>query len=151
MSLTNRSRVFRVQPVITAGAYASGDVVGGLIEIPMFDVVGKGGIIRHIYVVDEDGEEAPFTFHFYDERPSVIADNAPFAPTVDDSKVMVGAIPLLDTDYIGFTSHSWAISEPANVCLFQARKTIFCYAVVNSIATYTATDHLSFAFGFWGD
>lgn len=68
--------------VITAGAYAAGDVVGGLIQ---FNLGGKhGGVLQDVTLVDDDNIGASLELRLFRAAPTTILDNAPLALTAAD-------------------------------------------------------------------
>ena len=64
--------------VVSLGAYAALDSLGGLIE---FDVhrVGGGGRLTDFYLEDVGNQSAAMTLYFFDKEPSfTVADNEPW-------------------------------------------------------------------------
>src|SRR5574343_384011 len=102
-----------VVPVITAGAYSANDVVGGLLTFQLAPEAPAGvnpasGFVRVVTISDDDNEKAALELHLFREAPTVIADNAAFAPTFADLKKRVGSVVIAAGDYVTINSNGHA-------------------------------------------
>jgi hypothetical protein len=86
-----------VTPTVTAGAYAAGDVVGGLLTFEnAAREAGAGGLVVGITIVDDAGQDSEMELWLFNAQPDAIADNAPFAPTEADLHDLAGIISTSD-------------------------------------------------------
>lgn len=125
-------------PVISAGAYASGDVVGGLIPF-RFRLQARGGRLRGITIFDMAKQEAPLTAYIFNSPPTSIADNGAFALSDADVKKLVTAIDLSGS-YTTLPSNSM-IQLDIDVPFANsgyANETLYLYLVTGDIVTYGA-------------
>jgi hypothetical protein len=135
-----------VAPTITAGAYSAGDVIGGVMEIP---VNSYSGIIRQVNVDDDDNEKAEITLYFFNAAPTAILDNAAFAPAIADLKKLVGVLVVATANYTTVNSNAWAAKAAVDIEYALAESGVpklYCYGVVTATPTYTATSDLQFRF-----
>jgi hypothetical protein len=80
---------------VTAGAYTSGQVVGGLITITnAFRVSGGSGVIQSVNVTVKTSLTAPYDIFFFDSNPSngTYTDNATFALNTTDAGFICGIV-----------------------------------------------------------
>lgn len=97
-----------VQLAITAGAYAAGDVVGGLITVD----IGASGIIRQLKLVDDDNIGAALDLYIFNAEPTAIADNAVFATafTLADHKKWIARLSITTADWNTINSNKTAFA-----------------------------------------
>lgn len=97
------------QPTITAGLYAAGDALGGLLTFAnAARVAGGGGCITKVVVIDKDQELTPVDLVLFDRQFVPTADNAPFDPSNADLNNCIGYIDVPATDYVDFVDNSVA-------------------------------------------
>ncbi len=136
-------------PTITAGLYAAGDALGGLLTFAnAARVAGGGGTITKVVVIDDDQELAPIDVVFFDQTFGATADNAAFDPTDADMQNNIGYIDIAATDYADFNDNSVAaktsgLRMPFDYDLVAAGTSLFAQMVVRDTPTYTATDDLT--------
>ena len=134
-------------PVITAGAYAANDAIGGLLEFA--DAARSPGshlTIRSIVVVDNAKQAGEIDLVFFRETFTAIADNAPFDPSDADMAKYVGHIKIRSSDYADFVDNGGATRDNLglSISLVAAGTSLFAQAVIRGIETYAATDDLTF-------
>jgi hypothetical protein len=138
-------------PVITAGAYAANDAIGGLLTFQ--DVIldlGGYGMITRVVVIDLDAQNAPLDIFFWPNTVAVVGDNAPFTPADAVMEDCIGYISIAATDYSATANNSIAtkcsgLQMPFEFVVSAGTRSLFAQAVVrNATPTYTATDHLIF-------
>lgn len=150
MPIYNENVLYDVTPAITAGAYSAGDVVGGLITIPIKGA-GGGGTMRRIIVVDDANVKGDLKIYLFTDAPTTIADNAAFAPTIADLKKLIGIVPVAAADYVTLNSNAVAIADDLGIDFFVPGENLYAYVVVDGIETYAAVTDLTIRFGFWQD
>lgn len=141
-------KIVEITPVITAGAYSDNDVIGGLLTL---SVSMASGFIKRIMVICKDNEKAAINFHIYNAAPTVIADNAAFAPTDADTAKKIARVPLLTTEYTSDGSLN-ATGEPLTklpVEFTTVDGNLYCFAVLPTGVSYTAVNDLVFKFFVW--
>ncbi len=128
--------------VISTGAYAAGDSLGGLLE---FDVhsAGGGGRITDFYLEDEHEQDAAITLYFFDKKPTVIADNAAVLAglSLADKKAII-KIQALAT-YVDLTGVSKASIHNIDQDFEAISGKIYAYAVIGEIKTYNAATDIT--------
>lgn len=131
-----------LRPTITAGAYSANDVVGGLLE---FAIPRNGaGFIRGLIITDDDNEKAACKLHLFVSKPTTFADNAAFAPTINDLVNRAAVIAVAAADYTTINGNAQAIVS-TNTSLdfvFSNQPMIYGYLVCDATPTYTATTDL---------
>lgn len=148
------TKIVRVDPTITAGAYSANDVVGGELAIPNAMRVPNGtGVLQSITVYDADNEKAALDFYFFQSAPAAaLADNAAFAWTAGDEDLFLGMVSVAAADYVTATD---AVVSVRNIGLpvraAANGNSLYCYVVATGTPTYTAATDLTFIFGFLQD
>lgn len=88
------SRLVRVTPTVTAGAYSANDVVGGTLT---FSGIPDKGVIVSVTVVDQAKQAGALQLVIFDSAPTDIADNGAYDIADADLLKIVGAVHLTDT------------------------------------------------------
>lgn len=119
-----------------SGAYASGDVVGGLIHLPIQS--GEAGfLLRRFRAFDLEDKGVSFDFYLYRELVPTIADNAAFSETVEMAEKRIAKISVTGWEDNG----TWRMADVEAVYEDAARLgVVFCYAVARGAVTYTAAN-----------
>ncbi len=162
----NRKKLIRVQvtPTITAGAYTTGDTLGGLQTVAnAARYSGGSGRITTITILDKtQTQRAPMGLILFDRSVTIPADNAPFTVSDADMANCIGAIDLP----VGLYNTAWP-GTPANSILTLPNNTItttvnnatvlpfdyvlngtslFVAVILRSAPTYTSTSDLIFSY-----
>ncbi len=155
--LYNKTKTVEKALTVGTDAYTANDVVGGLITITVPE--SRGGTIRRVNLVDADNEDAAFTLHFFDQLPSIIADDAAFAPTIADLKKRVGVVTIAAGDYRTDNGMSVADKHDVNFDVdgnrgvtestASASGKIYAYLVATATPTYTAATDLTLLVTVW--
>ena len=134
---------------ISAGvAYAAGDAIGGLLEFPnAARIVGGGGTITKVVIIDKDGELAPIDLVLFDRTFTPTANNAPLDPSDPDLNNCIGYIDIAVTDYVDFVDNSVAakasgLRMPFDYDLRGGGTSLFGQCRIGAIHTYTTTTDL---------
>ena len=92
----------------TTGAYTANDVIDGLHTISLADegVVTNGGILNQIVITDSADQGEDLTVVLFREKPVVIDDKDPYAPTVADSRKRLATFTV--SSWRDMTSHQEA-------------------------------------------
>lgn len=139
-------KVISVSPDIVAAAYASGDVVGTVREIPLaVDQSGGCAKLRSLVVTDAGNVKAKLDLLFFSEAPanSIGIDNAAYALNDADLPKLIGRISVLDTDYVSSGSANAEATLRNLELILQAKvktKSIWVATVARGAATYAASD-----------
>lgn len=135
-----------VTPTITAGAYGTSDVVGGLLTFNIGSVSGAGSI-NHIRVVDDDNEKAACKLYLFGEAPAAVADNAPFSLALADLKKLIAIIPIASADYATIGSDAVALVRvtTGDPVAYKAdgKGNLYGYLVCDATPTYSAATDLT--------
>lgn len=135
-----------INPTIDTNAYQAGDVVGGVMTIP---VGQKGGMLRHVKLVDNDAEAAELSLYLFRDTPTAILDDAAFAAamTEADTRLLIDQ-PLVfaTTDYLTLNAEKYAIkgghggvgNTGLGIELRPVDTNIYAYAVCTATPTYAA-------------
>lgn len=136
--------------VITAGAYAANDVIGGLIK---FDAAASNGgfVIRNLKIVDANDTKAGLTIYFFRDEPSSIADNAAFAPNEDDVKKIMAELSVSASNYKTLNGTAYALFQNQVLSLDCENQYVWVYIVTTGTPTYGATDDLTLQLELWSD
>ena len=148
----NKTKTINPGVVCTAGAYSSGDVIGGLLTLPVSSA-GGGGVIRRLMLVDDDNDGNIITFYFFTSAPDTIADNAPYAPTVADLKKQIGSVAIVAADYSTQNSNKIVIKDgdDLNIDYQITGENLFAYMVAGEAITKTATTDFDLRVTVWQD
>lgn len=126
-------------PITSDGtAKDAGDVVGGLLEIPVAPndhfVTGK---ITRLHVIDDDAQAAALKVYFFDSSPGAIADDAAFTLTAALIKKIIGSVSIATGDYVTIGSERFAEKDGTDVNIEFSAPTGLLYAFVVCTATPT--------------
>lgn len=96
----SKSQDISVTPTITAGAYAAGDAVGGLLTFANAASVYKGdGRVTKVVISDKGAQKAALDLYLFDRTFTETADNAAWDPTDADILNQIGVIHILAAEY----------------------------------------------------
>lgn len=138
-----------VTPTITAGAYAAGDALGGLLTFPnAVSVAGGAGLITKVVIIDDAQQLAPVDLVLFNQTFVATANNAPFDPTDADLQNSIGYVNIAQTDYASFADNSVAckasgLRMPFEFVLATGQTSLFGQLVVRNTPTYAATDDIT--------
>lgn len=148
-----RNKTISVAPTIDiVDAYTANDVIGGLMIFAVGGI-GGGGSIRSILIADDDNEKAASTLYIFNEKPTTIADDAAFAPTIADLKKLITTVTVEAGDYATVNSNAYAIlgghedlaTKNMDVPFVAVDGNLYIYNVCTATPTYTAATDLTFA------
>jgi hypothetical protein len=75
--MSARTYISTLTPAVTAGAYAAGDVFGGLLSFPIS--ASEGGTLLALRIYDAGDVKPALKFYFFQSEPSEVLDNEVFA------------------------------------------------------------------------
>lgn len=133
---------YDVTPTISTTAYSAGDVVGGLMTIPLASIYASGKILKAM-VLDDGDIKTDLTLYLYDAAPTTIANDAAFAPLHADNQKLIGTVAIAGADYTTVNSNAYVIKSTA---IEYVGRAFYCYAVCTGTPTYAAANHLTFRF-----
>lgn len=143
MAYSGEMKMVNLPLTVTAGAYSDGDVVGGPLA---FEVGSTGfsvdGIIRGLVLSDDANQAKAMKLHFFSEEPSVMADNAPFAPTFADLQKRIGSVTIAADDYEVINSNAQAIYKEIGIDFDVPEGILYAYLVTASTPTFAAASDL---------
>lgn len=136
----------KINPTVTAGAYAANDIVGGKLTITDAARV-SGGLVRleNIVITDRANQKAGGYILLFDADPTAatLTNDGPLTLSTDDFKV-VARIDVSAADYISLGSTPKAVADiPYSGRLMKTVGSKNLYAVFVTIGTPTyaaATD-----------
>ena len=124
-----------VTPIVTAGAYTAGYVVGGLITLPGAFLSANSGVLQSVRLTSKSAQTAEFDVTFFSAQPAtVFTDKA--APSIAAADVALVQPPIKLTGAstglgTGTTYGADAISRPINEVGSSA------YALITTTGTPT--------------
>lgn len=138
----------QTKPIITAGAYAANDNVGGLLTFPNAAVTAGGdGFITTMTIVDDASQSAQLELWLFNQIFTPGADNAAWTPLEADLENLVGILSTIDgTWYTGGATATVNVGEH----MLQYRcvgTSLFGRLVVRDTPTFVATDDLTVILG----
>lgn len=141
--MTNNLFSVAVTPVISTGAYAAGDNIGGLMKFKGADLNGfDKGYIQSLILADNDVEDAIIDLIFYSSDPSgsTFTDNAAQTIVDADLKKIIGSVTV--SAYVDFAANS-VTTKTGLAMAFDKTDAIYCSMVMRSTPTYTATTDIT--------
>lgn len=139
-------RTIKLTPTISATQYSAGDVVGGLMTLPVKNEESgrTSGYISRVQVVDKDGVGAAGKLYLFSEKPAAIADHAAFTLDAANIAKMVGdPVAISSYDAIGSVKRAQVALD--NVLEFNAADgNLYAYFVADATPDFTNTDALTF-------
>lgn len=145
-------KVIHLAYTVQAAAYADGDVVGSVTELPnAVRNAGGGALLKSLVVTDAADQKAALDVYFFRQAPAttVGADNAAFALADSDLPVLLGRIRVAAADYLTAGGNAEATLKNIDLLLQAYPKTTSVYVLVVSrgAPTYAATTNLKLNFG----
>lgn len=94
LTVITQQTVVEATPTITAGAYSSGDALGGLLTFEnVVEADGDGFTIDGFVITDLGKQSANIDLVLFDDSFTATADNAAFDPSDTDLLKCLGVIP----------------------------------------------------------
>ena len=138
MAIVRHIKTINLELTVTLDAYTAGDVVGGLLTIPVHNA-GGGGVLRRLITVDEDAQSEGYTLYLFDQLPSTIANDAAFAPTIADLRKLIGTVTIAAGDYVTVNSLVYTIDE-VDLEFTAANGNLYGYLVATDTPDYANAD-----------
>lgn len=152
MSVTDKSNLSYVvsegitisqTPTVTAGVYVAGDNVGGLLTFAnAARLIGAGGVIKNILLIDDAGQDAATELWLFDTTFTPGADNAPWAPVEAELHTLITVVKSTDS--------TWIAGGTPSVCPVEVSArydcpgtSLFGRLVTRGTPTYIATDDVT--------
>lgn len=135
--------------VVDTDAYTAGDVVGGLLVLPLPPTAGLGGRITDIYLTDAVNQSEPYTIYIYDDEPTDIADDAAWeaSQAIADLDKLLKIQSLAAGDYTTINSLGFAhIPDLAIDFDTPDSRRLFVYLVPTATPAYTDETDLKLFF-----
>ena len=132
-------------PTITAGAYAAGDAVGGLLTFAQAASIYKGeGKIVKVVVIGDGAQDENLILHLFDRTFTAMADNAAWDPSDADMQNCIGHIEIAAADYMAGANNSVAtVLIDMAIDLAATGTSLFGQLESVGTPTYTAVDDLT--------
>ncbi|MDZ4766519.1 MAG: hypothetical protein SGI73_18435 [Chloroflexota bacterium] len=131
-------------PTITAGAYSSGDALGGKLTFMLGSL--SSGVIQSLRLVDLAKQNAEIDLVLFGADFSATADNAVFDPSDADLANCLGAIKIANSSYASFNDSALASVYGIGLT-FQTGSAIYGQLVVRGTPTYASTSDISLQIG----
>lgn len=136
-------------PAVEAGAYAVGDLIGGLQTLAnVVDRIGEGGYIEAGALLSQVAVANAVTLLFFNANPSASTFTENSAPVIhaNDRAKLIGAMTLSVQAAIGTPNVRFADNPHIPFCL-PVGKDLFMCAVAGGALTPGATADLTFCVG----
>lgn len=138
-------------PTITAGAYAAGDAVGGLLTFADAARTGPGGgVIKDMLILDDAGQDVAMELWLFREAFTAMVDNAPWAPSEADLRKLIAIISTADGAWFAAGTPSAARVE-ASQRYDLTGTSMFGQVVNRGVPTFAATDDVTVIIGLLQD
>lgn len=120
----------------------AGDVVGGLITIPV-SAHGQftSGVLRKICITDGDAQAAALTIYFFDSAPTAIVDDAAFTLDAANIAKIIDDVSIATGDWKTIGSAKWVNKKGSDVDVdfACADGNLYAYVVCTATPTYSAS------------
>lgn len=134
-------------PTVTVGAYVANDAVGGLLTFAnAARVLGGGGEVRSMIILDDAGQDAAMELWLFNATFTAMADNAPWAPSEVDLRKLLA---IIDTG-----SGAWFDAGTPSAARVEAAQrydlvgtSLFGQLVTRGTPTFAATDDVTVIIG----
>jgi hypothetical protein len=129
-------------PTVTAGAYSSGYVVGGMISLSGAARINAGsGLIQNVAVTVKTSLTAPFDILFFDTNPSnsTFTDNTALAINVADLPSLVGVVHATDLVSGGTPNVLQATNLAMPFKLSASSTTLYAVIVMRGAESFAST------------
>lgn len=140
-------------PELSLTAYASGDQMGVLNEIPELFAMGGSGKLESLVIVDTDKIKTDFSVLFFSKPVAVGADNAAFnVSAVNMAEAYIGQVAVGASDYID-TANASVATKDLSLLLYNQNNaalkgaSIWAVLVSNDTDTFTSADALTIKLG----
>ena len=140
-----------VTPTVTAGLYAAGQCVGGILVFAnAARGAGYGGVIKDLIVVDDAGQDAQMELWLFDQTFTSPGDTVAWAATEADLHNLVAIISSSDGSWFdGGTPHALVVEVSQQyTCLATS---LFGQLVNRGAPTFAAIDDVSCILGLLQD
>lgn len=145
-----KQTVVAAQPTVTAGAYATGNDVGGKITLAgAVNAVPASGLLQKVAVKFKSAQTAPFDVVIFDADPTstTITDKTAFSVAVADFQKVQGVVHVTDCTTLGTVSYCIA-SGLALPLKPSTGTTLYAAIVTRGTPTFASTSDVSIAFAF---
>ena len=130
-----------VNPTLDTDAYTAVDVMGGLLQFDVSGLVINGGLINQAILIDEDSMGVGAKLYLFEALPTTIADDAAFAPTIDDLNKLVAVIAF--SSFTTINSLDYSIVEDINNVFTTTNAILYGYLVTDGAANPTNADAIT--------
>lgn len=147
----------KLTPTVTVGAYSAQDVIGGLLEIPLFygQLPSLGVLLEALTVIDAAAVMGAAAFHLviFDSEPAAaIADNDALSTLTDADALKIQSVVQVatgDFQLLGLTSQDVATKHALNLPLQGKSKdtSLFLYLVTEGTPTFAAVGDVTIKLG----
>ena len=136
-------------PTVTAGAYIANDAVGGLLTFAnAARVSGGGGVIKNVIILDDAGQDVAMELWLFSGTFTAMADNAPWAPSEADLRLLLG-IAASGTWYAAGTPSAARIEVSQRYDC--AGTSLFGQLITRGTPTFAAADDVTIIIGLLQD
>lgn len=135
------TRVFSSDLALDTSAYASGDVLGGLLEVTNAVISAAGtGTIQSITVIDADDQGQPFDIVFFNQSVTMASANSAWAVSDADMANALGLVRVESADYVDLGGNRIATKDGLSIGIQPASGTsIYAGTISRGAGTYTAS------------
>jgi hypothetical protein len=109
VEISGKMSAISVTPVITAGAYSAGQIIGGLMKFQSAFHGKQSGILHGLTIADKSGQSSAMDLIVFNQKPAgTYTDGAAFSPTSGDLLEITGHVNVLAGNYSQFSANSEA-------------------------------------------
>lgn len=153
------STAIAVTPTITAGAYTTGQQLGGVQTLTNVSVDSRTGAnLSDVFIVDASKQSLPMDILIFGESPTLTSvDNGAFALSAANAAKAIAIVTVVAGDWKTSSAQAFAnvanlgrvvIPAASGVVTGTSPKTLYAVAVARGSATFTATTALKFIYKF---
>ena len=157
MSYPNKTKTLELALTIKTGAYVSGRVVGGLLDLNLMCGGGGGGMGIQVVVSDAANQKKALKLYLFDGKPTEQLDDAVFGATfvIGDINKLVAVIDVEAAKYVTLNSLAYnIIGAPPDTNKYgisHGTGALYVYLVTNDTPTYGAANALTLKITGWKD
>lgn len=157
------SKTITVAVTVTAGAYVTGNLVGGKITLPAATRAFVDGSatnsagIQHLRITDKANQKIPLDVVFFNANPTAttFTDRSAVALNVADLTKVIGHVSLAAADYVSLAAATNAVGTARNVglafTLAAGATTLYACLIARGSGTYASTSDVEIFVSLWLD
>lgn len=144
----------KVTPTVTASAYSSGKVIGGVISVAnAFRSAELSGILHRLYITSKNNIQPTLHIYLFDTNPSngTYTDQVALTWNATDFGYVVGCIQIVASNWVSDGTKAVADLPGLNEVLLSTSTTLYALAVIQGAFTPGSTSDFTIGFNILQD